>query len=149
MINQETRQAYSEVNRILELLGNMYSNKIPNKVKNVFEKERDKEYIPIIDIHKPVNEQNLKRKTIAIISALNLQYWCTDANKKLYLKKKYCENGIKYQEELREKYNPDNVFKNRENIIENIKEKSITEYKQMPILKRIFIKIKHFFTLYK
>jgi len=104
----------------------------------------DKEYIPLIDIAKPVKEQNLKRKTIAIISALNLQYLCENEEKKQALKRMYKENGIKYQEELREKYNPD-VFKNKNKITEVIEEKkeeiSLANIESIPLYKRILNKI--------
>ena len=151
MINVETRQAYSEVNKILKLIGNTYSSKIPSRIKSVFKREMDKNYIPNIDITKPISEQNLKRKTIVIISALNLEYWCTDENEKHKLKKMYCENGIKHQQELNEKYSTDNLFKNRhtETIVENAEETAMTVYGEMPLFKRIFIKIKTFFTGHK
>lgn len=45
---------------------------------------------------------------------LNLQYWCKDENEKERLKSVYAENKRKYQDELREKYNPDNLFKNKQ-----------------------------------
>ena len=102
-MNIETRQAYSEVNKFLELIGEEMSNKIPLKLRNFFKREMDKNYIPI-------KEQNLKRKTIAIIAGLNLQYWCKEERKQELLEK-YSNNEKKYQEELREKYNADDIFK--------------------------------------
>ena len=109
-MNIETRQAYSEVNKFLELIGEEMSNKIPLKLRNFFKREMDKNYIPVINIHIPIKEQNLKRKTIAIIAGLNLQYWCKEERKQELLEK-YSNNEKKYQEELREKYNADNIFK--------------------------------------
>ena len=73
-MNIETRQAYSEVNKFLELIGEEMSNKIPIKLRKFFEREMDKNYIPTINTNIPIKEQNLKRKTIAIIASLNLQY---------------------------------------------------------------------------
>ena len=40
-----------------------------------------------------------------------IQYWYKDESKKQKLLEVLDENERKYQEELREKYNPDNIFK--------------------------------------
>lgn len=42
---------------------------------------------------------------------LEFKYWATDNEKKV-LNDALKKNEIKYQEELREKYNPDNLFEN-------------------------------------
>lgn len=144
MINIETRQSYSEVNKILKLIGNTYSSKIPSRIKAVFKREMDKSYIPTIDITKPISEQNLKRKTIIIISALNMQYWCDDEDKRQELKRMYHENGIKHQQELNAKYNTDNLFKNKSaHVIENNEVKALTTIK-IPFYKKVFITITTF-----
>lgn len=109
-MNIETRQAYSEVNSFLELIGEEMSNKIPLKLRNFFKREMDQNYIPTINTNIPIKEQNLKRKTIAIIAGLNLQYWCKE-DKRQELLAIYSNNEKKYQKELCEKYNPDYVFK--------------------------------------
>ena len=94
-MNIETRQAYSEVNKFLELIGEEMSNKIPLKLRDFFKRERDKNYIPVINIHIPIKEQNLKRKTIAIIAGLNLQYWCKEERKQELLEKLVKEYVLK------------------------------------------------------
>ena len=150
-MNIETRQAYSEVNKFLELIGEEMSNKIPVKLRKFFEREMDKNYIPTINTDIPIKEQNLKRKTIAIIASLNLQYWCKE-DKKQELIEIYSNNEKKYQEDLQEKYNPDNIFKKRtqESVIEekNIeKEFALVEYKES-IFKKLINKIKNIFHSY-
>ena len=111
-MNIETRQVYSEVNSFLELLDTENYNKIPKKLRNYFKREMDKNYIPKIDPKIPIKNQNFKRKTIAIISGLNLQYWCSEEKRKKLLKI-YSDNEIKYQEKLRKQYTYDNLFKNK------------------------------------
>lgn len=148
-MNIETRQAYSEVNMFLELIGEEMSNQIPLKLRKFFKREMDKNYIPTIDTKIPIKEQRLKRKTIAIIAGLNLQYWCKDEERKKELLEVYSNNEKKYQEELREKYNPDNIFKKctQENTIEekNIEnEFALVEYKES-IFKKLINKIKNIF----
>lgn len=143
-MNLETRQAYSEVNRFLELIGEELSNQIPLKLRNFFKREMDKSYIPTIDANIPIKQQNLKRKTVAIIAGLNLQYWCKDEEKKKELLEIYSNNEKRYQEELREKYNPNDVFK-KQKPKEN--EVAIIEYKE-PVYKKIINKIKSFFHMH-
>ena len=60
-------------------------------------------------------------------------------------------NEDKYQAELREKYNPDNLFKKQKSEILNLENNTITEetaiieYKEKNFLQKIFDKIKHLF----
>ena len=62
--------------------------------------------------------------------------------------KKFYENDQKYQEELRQKYNPDNIFsKKNKNIIEIEDNKTqLIEYKET-IFRRILNKIKALFNI--
>ena len=49
---------------------------------------------------------------MSIIILLYLNYWCKDENEILEVKNILNENEDRYQVELREKYNSDNIFKN-------------------------------------
>ena len=147
-MNIETRQAYSEVNKFLELIGEEMSNKVPFKLRKFFEREMDKNYIPTINTNIPIKEQNLKRKTIAIIAGLNLQYWCKE-DRKQELLEIYSNNEKKYQEELHKKYNPDDIFKRR---IKTSKEDgALTENMKLSVVeenrwyKKIFEKVMRIF----
>ena len=151
-MNIETRQTYSEVNAFLQLIDSNMSNKIPKILKNFFKREMDKKYQPVLKKNIPLKKQNLRRKTIAIISSLYLQYWCTDMSKKEELLKTYKNNEIKYQEQLREKYNPDMLFKNKRNYDNNNNEKAENNTQMIVIDKdniftRFIKKIKLFFKL--
>lgn len=140
-ISVATRQAYTEIDNFIELLDEYNKNKIPQKLREYFKKEKDGEYIKNINPNQPIKEQNLKEETLALIAMLNLQYWCEDENEKQRLKAIYAENERKYQEELREKYNPDNLFKNKQRVVEEkIEETAMVEYKE----DTIWTKIKRF-----
>lgn len=147
-MNIETRQAYSEVNEFLELIGEEMRNKIPLKLRNFFKREMDQNYISTINTKIPIKEQNLKRKTIVIIAGLNLQYWCKGDRKKELLEI-YSNNEKKYQEELREKYNPDDVFKRNIKSAEEdsffIDNMQLSVVEGMKWYKKIFEKIMKFF----
>ena len=111
-VDTQTKQAYSEIDEFLSLLDEKTRNEVPTKLRELFKKEKDKNYHKEINTIIPIKEQNLKKETLALIALLNLQYWCKDEKEKERLKQVYANNENKYQDELRQKYNPDNIFKN-------------------------------------
>ena len=96
-----------------------------------------------------MNEQNIKPETRGIISLVYQNYICSKEEKNNYILK--CKSyEIKKENELREKYNSDNVFRSRKNVSNtlenNISEgSSIIEYKEKNFIQKIFEKIKHLF----
>ena len=147
-LSLSTRQAYSEVDEFLGLLTEEERTKIPRKLREFFKEEKDSNYIKGIRTDIPVKDQNFKEETLAIIAVLNLQYWCEDENEKKRLKQVYANNQKAYEEMLYEKYNPDNLFKKRNEKKEEIQEQSnivsMVEYKES-LIQRIINKIKDFF----
>ena len=143
-MNIKTKEIYSEVYQVLNLLGNEYIDKLPNSLLNMLKEKRNISYTPqyIEDI--PLNKQNIKNETLAIIALLHLNYWCENEKEKIELKQILKNNEDKYQQELRNKYNTENIFKKhkRENIVEA--QVSMIEYKE-PLFKRFISKIKSIF----
>lgn len=142
--------AYAEVDEILNLLEDEYVNKIPKKVRNFFKEEKINDYKPEIDVEIPLTEQNLKRETMVILAILNLNYWCESESEKQQFLNELAENE-KEKKELEEKYNPDNLFKNKKHdsieatykgTTENL---SLAQYKKPSLYKRILEKITRFF----
>jgi len=141
-------KAYAEVDMILSFMEVKYVEKIPKKMRELFENKKLQNYEPKINPQIPLDEQNLQKKTYAILAMLNLNYWCDDKNEKQELKKIYAENDRKKEEESREKYNPDNIFKkNEKENIPNIEEKNtaLVEYKESNFFKKIIRKIMNLF----
>lgn len=143
-MNIKTKEIYSEVYQVLNLLGNEYIDKLPKSLLNMLKEKRDINYNPqyIEDI--PLNKQNIKKETLAILALLHLNYWCENEKEKLELKQVLKNNEDMYQQDIRNKYNPENMFiKNkREKIVEN--QVSMIEYKE-PLFKKIISKIKSIF----
>ncbi|MGN1271247.1 MAG: hypothetical protein ACI4UX_04695 [Clostridia bacterium] len=141
--------AYAEVYEILSFMEQKYVDMIPLKLLELFKEEKEKEYKPNINPTIPLDEQNLQKKTLSILAMLNLNYWCEDENEKKELIALYAENDKRKEEELREKYNPDNLFKKKEQIVEDneIKQENtqLIEYKEQNIFKKILNKIMNFF----
>ncbi len=142
-------KAYTEVLLILSYMEQKYVDKIPKKLLELLNEEKDKNYQPKISPNIPLAEQNLQRKTLALLAMFNLNYWCEDENEKKELLKMYSENDKKIETEMREKYNPDNLFKKKEKVSQNdeIKKESteLIEYKEQNIFKKILNRIMKFF----
>lgn len=144
-MENQTEQAYAEVDAILELLEDEFVNRIPAKVRKFFKDEKDKGYIPNIRSDIGLDEQNLKSETISILTLLQINYLCDSEEEKQEILNELQENDKLKEEELREKYNPDNIFKNRNNIHENKQETAVVEYKKASVIKKILDKIRKIF----
>jgi len=141
----ETRQAYSEINTVLQYMPEEYVKKIPSKILNLFETEKLENYEVNINKDNPLDKTYLSKKTMVIIAMLNYQYWCPNKKVKNDLYKQYLSNNEKYEEEIREKYNIDNLFKNKAEEKEIKQENVALEIYKESIIKRIINKIKKFF----
>lgn len=146
-MNQSTKEAYAEVDEILNLMDKKYVEEVPVKLRKIFSENKLKGFIKTIMPNKPLEEQNLSKETLAILAVLNYNYWCKDEEKKKQLMEQYSNNEKKYQEELREIYSADNLFKSKltQDQKEICEEKQVNthmvEYKKPKWYKRIFDKI--------
>jgi hypothetical protein len=149
-MNIKTKEIYSEVYQVLNLLGNEYIDKLPTSLINMLKEKREINYNPQYTDDIPLNEQNIKKETISIIVLLYLNYWCKNDNEISEVKNILKENENKYQVEPREKHNPDNIFSNqhRNSSIDNAQnnqELSLIERKNIKWYKKIWKTIKNFF----
>ena len=109
MLNQRYAEASVEVLDILEHMDSNDLVKVSNKFIDFLKENASREYICNLDYSKKLNEMNLKEETRALLALMYENYWCPEEEKQ-DLQKKFYENEQKYQEELRQKYNPDNIF---------------------------------------
>lgn len=116
MISDEKRKVFSEIDAFLNILEEKARNKVPKKLREMYKKEKLEDYHPQYDLKRPIQEQNMKRETIAMIGLLHLNYWCESEKEKNALREIFRQNEEKYQETLRKKYNPDNLFKKKKNL---------------------------------
>ena len=143
----DTMMAYSELYEILNLLDKDYKEKVPDKVRTFFEEERLKDYKPEIDTDTPLIDQNLKRETIVLLAILNLNYWCDTPEEKQEILDEL-SNNEKEKKELLEKYNPDNLFKKKQNKANEEPMQESTElivYKETNFVIKLLNKIKQLF----
>ena len=144
MVN-ETELAYAEVDAILELLEDEYVNRIPAQVREFFKKEKNKEYILNIRSDIGLDWQKIKAETISLLTLLQINYLCDSEEERKEILKELQENDRLKEEESREKYNPDNIFKNRNNKLEKEENVAMVEYKEPSFIRRILDRIKILF----
>ena len=147
-MKSEEKIAYKQLITILNNMEPEYKEKIPKKLMKLFEENSAEDYEFHLDLTRPLQEQELNSKTLGILAMLNLNYWCETEEEKQELIKHYTENERKYQEELRKKYNTDNIFQknNRENEQEETTEEQVAlvEHRES-VIRKLINKIKSIF----
>ena len=142
-------EAFTEVNEIIKLMPEELVSKIPNKFREMISEERDMQYK--VDIKEPLEKCKLKNETIIILGLIYRDFLCSqDERKKLQEKdaRELQEVEMQIENELREKYNPDEIFKNKKEKIEEVKtgeETAIAVVQEEKWYKKIFNIIKGLF----
>ena len=132
-----TKEAYSEVYAILNLMSWDLIKKIPENIWENIEKKRDKEQVIEID---NIKEYQVSEQANKLLAVLYKNYFANDEEKEVIRAKEKILYQ-KEQDELHEKYNPDNLFKNKRTKVETVENSvAMVEYKES-----IFTKIKNWF----
>ena len=111
----------------------------------------------------PLKEQDINRKSLAMIALFHYNYWCETEEERKKFKNMLETNEEKHQKEMQEKYSNDKIFNKATTKIEEetISEKvdrfvevsnqitaNIVEYKQS-FFNKIIDKIKQWFNIFK
>lgn len=143
---KERLQSYAEVDYILKHMEDIYVEKVPEDVRRTFEEWKDTEYSVNIDIQKPLEEQNLKRTTLVILSLLNMKYWCETEEEKQAIIKEWEENEKVHSESLIGIDALEKVFNNNvSSKVEKEEETSLVKVEEVGIFKKILMKIQKMF----
>lgn len=145
-MNENTIQTCSEIYCLLEYFPESYVCKVPKKLLDLIKKNSNSEYFIEVDVNKPLEEQTITERTKHTLLALKYNYWSDEIEKRNIIEK-LSNNERGYEEELREKFNSDNLFKKRNNVIEENQSNEGTS-KQLVITEikwyqKIFNKIKN------
>lgn len=139
-MNNKYAKAYTEVLEIIKYFPKEEYNKIPNEKIEFYKNNMDKNYNFIINPREDLSNQNISAEANAIIINLFRDYFATE-EQKTKIKEILELNQRKKEQEKREKYNPDNLFINKESKIESIENSvAMIEHKES-----IFTKIKNWF----
>ena len=135
-------QAFAEVYDIIMHFERDLYNKIPKSFIELVEKNRDKEYKFNIDYLKDINEQYLLQDTRAILALIYRDFLC-DEEQRLKLKEQEEILLEKSKKKLYEKYNTDNIFRNKANNTILNQEISLIEKKNEKWYMKVFMFIKN------
>lgn len=143
-MKEEYREAFSEVEQILNLMPTNLSDKIPLGFKKIVSAEKSKTYYP--KISEPIEEYALKEETTVILAVIYRDFLCTKQEKEKLIERD-SNKLLEFEKELREKYNPDDIFKNKKEVRneEQIEEKSLTVVQEEKWYQKIFNIIKNLF----
>lgn len=151
MVNVEYANAYSEVLEILNHIPKSDYDKIPNNMIEVFTRNNNKEYEFNYDVSKTLNEQNVSKIAKTIIAILFRDYWATPTQReKIITKEKH--DIAKMEQEKREIYNPDDLFKKNNKTPDNNvlnQNTAIIEYKEESPFKKLLNRIMIFLHIKK
>lgn len=150
-ISAEQSYAYAELLEILSFLNKKFIDKIPSKMMNIFNKNALTTYENHLDISVPIHEQNISKKTAALIAVLALKYWCETDEEITILKEVISENDKKHEETRKEQYHPDKIFESSKPVEEPTVIKSVSieetpneettqllDYNSLPWYKKLF-----------
>lgn len=142
-MKREYEEAFAEIDEILKIMPIDLLSKIPLKIKEVISENKAKDYN--VKIQEPINEQNLKPETIAILGLIYRDY-ISSPEEREQLQQKDQQELERIEQEMQEQYDIGNAFEKRKN--KNQREETSTElmvYKEPGFIKRIFNLIKGIF----
>ena len=121
---------------------------LPNEKQLFIEEKRDKNCKFEYDTNIPLKQQIRDKETMIVLSYLFLKYINKDKKIKQILLNRYKDNEIKYQQELKEKYNTNNLFcKESNRKVQNYTNQDLQmiECKKPNLLSKLLGKIKDIF----
>lgn len=144
-MEEKYKNGLAEVDMILNYADEESLSKIPESLKQ-FIKENKSDYITKINPEKDLKDQDLLYETKVILSVLYRDYWASIDERKKLLKEEKAEL-TDIENRKNEKYNYNNLFKNKNNEIEtNVKEIKSLVVKEN-LIRKILNKIRGFFRL--
>lgn len=97
------KQSLVQVDEVLKYLTAEDLEKIPISIRNTISKEKDPNYSWKYDEEKDITEQNIDRKTVVLLSFLNLKYMLSE-EERVFLEKKHAINQKRFEEKDRLNY---------------------------------------------
>lgn len=143
-MNSILENAYTEVNCILELLGEQYIKKVPQKVLDVIYSNKNENYKFDLNLKNEISKINISRNALIIISILNLKYWEENDSEKLKLKNVYDKNEQVYQAKIN-RYKNDNWLNKDIEKTSTVKETNLIVMEDNTIWNKIKMFIKKIF----
>lgn len=140
MVNTSYANAYKEVLTVINNLTKEDYEKIPQKYIEFLETNCNNDYDFEYNTSKSFEEQELLEETKLILFGLFEKFGATDTQQAKIKAYKTNYNN-KLEEQKREKYNPNDIFKKSQTETTMVESKELIKYKQPKWYQKIFEKI--------
>lgn len=138
-MNSINSEVYVDISIIIKMMPIEMKEKISKSFINFIEKNKSNNYVSNINPKIPIREQNIRKETKEMLGIIYRDYLCSNEEHDELIKQE--EQEIKqYKEELRQKYNPNDIFKNKQKEYNYEKEKvnvAMEEYKKETFIEKI------------
>ncbi|MBQ9658580.1 MAG: hypothetical protein IJV31_07425 [Clostridia bacterium] len=138
-MKQIDKQAVSEVIEILKHSEQQIMDKIPRKFIDFLNENTDKEYKAKINFNDEKWDESIKEDTKAILALIYRDYIVSKEERNKLLEEEQKQIN-KQQQELYEKYNPDNIFKKKVDTSQKKDKESINNMQLIEIKEEIWFK---------
>ena len=142
-MNDVDSRMCTDISIIISMMPSQMQYKISQKLKDFIENNKAENYSSNINPTVPLKDQSLEKETKAMLGIIYRDYLCSEEQRRKLIENEKIEIE-EYERELREKYNPDNLFKNKHKEInkeiEKENETAIVQYHES-----ILTKIKKWF----
>lgn len=149
-MNSINSEVYVDISIIIKMMPIEMKEKISKSFINFIEKNKSNNYVSNINPKIPIREQNIRKETKEMLGIIYRDYLCSNEEHDELIKQE--EQEIKqYKEELRQKYNPNDIFKNKQKEYNYEKEKvnvAMEEYKKETFIEKILKFFKSIFKKY-
>lgn len=139
----EEAKCLVELDEILKHLSNENLEKIPHEIREAIKVKKDEQYIWDYDSSKSLTSQNINRKTIAMLSYINMEYLLNEEERTL-MKEIHKFNEIELEKKKKEKYIEKGMFESK--YVEPQEEVALMEVKKDNWYKKIVNFITKIFT---
>ena len=143
-MENDYKKAFAEVQEVLENSEPEILAKIPANFITFLQGNKDNEYNVNIDFNNENWEETVLPETQAIIALIYRDYISSPEERERLLREEKDEQ-IKIEKELREKYNPDNIFNKESKQEEYINDTQLSNIVNLPWYKKVFNKILNIF----
>lgn len=135
-------EAFAEVDEILKIMPIDLLSKIPVQFRKIISENKAKNYK--VDIQEPLDEEKLKEETVVILGLIYRDFLASPEERE-ELQAQDAEELRKIEEEMRQKYDMENVFKKRRAPQNDGLSTDLVLYEEQGFLKKLFNLIKGFF----
>ena len=151
-MNSINSEVYVDISIIIKMMPIEMREKISKSFINFIERNKSNSYISNINPNIPIGKQNIRKETKEMLGIIYRDFLCSNEERNRLLKQE--EYEIKqYEEELRQKYNLNYLFKGHNELMQDEFQEindnvSLVHYKEnnfkrfLNKIKNIFMKIK-------